>query len=244
MVEQRAAFIQCNPGVNMKTRYLIPAGLALLAGVACAVQAAQPVSEADFAAPAARVETPARNSAGAALRQLAAQFRDEAGSLPAGFPLQVRDVAELADARLGYGFQVYDVDANSLAAGSSLSAAARATGTWRFAVLREGRPIGLVTLVQEEGQWQAVSFGGAGLVQEMDAVVQSQAAGAQLRYLRVPQATADFIEVRSAGKAARFAPLRAAREALLLKARDGDGLMAEAELLPELRDSVARNLDR
>jgi len=228
----------------MKTRYLIPAGLALLAGMACAAQGGPPVGETDFAAPAARVETPARSSADAALRQFAAQFRSEAGSLPAGFPLQVGDVAGLADASLGYGFQVYDVDANSLAAGSSLSAAARATGSWRFAVMREGRPIGLVTLVQEGGQWQAVSFGGAGLVQEMDAVVQAQATGAQLRYLRVPQATADFVEVRSGAKAARFAPLRAAREALLLKARGGDGLLSEAELLPELRDAVARNLDR
>lgn len=228
----------------MKSRYLIPAGLALLAGMACTAQAAAPLAEADFAAPAARVETPARSSADAALRQFAAQFRGEAGTLPPGFPLQVGDVAELADTSLGYGFQVYDVDANSLAAGNSLSAAARATGTWRFAVLRQGRPIGLVTLVQEGKQWQAVSFGGAGLVQEMDAVIQAQARGSQLRYLRLPQATADFIEVRSGDKAARFAPLRAAREALLLKARGGDGLMAEAELLPELRDAVARNVER
>lgn len=227
----------------MKSRFLIPAGLALLAGMACTAQAGQ-LAEADFAAPAARVETPARSSAATALRQLAEQFRGEAGTLPPGFPLQVGDVAELADASLGYGFQVYDVDPNSLAVGAGLSAAARATGTWRFAVLREGRPIGLVTLVQEGAQWQAVSFGGAGLVQEMDAVVQAQARGAQLRYLRVPQATADFIEVRSGDKAARFAPLRAAREALLLKARAGDGLMAEAELLPELRDAVARNVER
>jgi len=229
----------------MKTRYLFPAGLALLAGMACAAQAAKPAVEADFAAPSARVSTPARSGAGAALQQFAAQFRSEAGTLPPGFPLEVDDVTQLQDASLGYGFQVYDVDAGSLAAGTSLSAAARATGTWRFAVTLNGRPVGLVTMVQEGTQWQALSFGGAGLVKEMDAVVQTQPRGAQLRYLRLPQATADFIEVSAGDKsAARFAPLRAAREALLLKSRGGDGLMAEAELLPELRDAVARNLDR
>lgn len=228
----------------MKTRYLIPAGFALLAGIACAANAATPVAEADFAAAPARVATPARSSAEAALHQFAAQFRSEAGTLPQGFPLELDDVAQLQNASLGYGFQVYDVDAASLAGGASLSDAARATGTWRFAVSLNGRSVGLVTMVQDGAQWQAVSFGGAGLVKDMDAVVRAQVRGAQLRYLRLPQATADFIEVRGNGTAARFAPLRAARESLLLAQRGGDGLMAEAELLPELRDAVARNLDR
>lgn len=228
----------------MKTRYLIPAGFALLAGIVCAAHAAKPMTEADFAAPAERVATPMRAAATAALQQFAAQFVSEAGTLPPGFPLQLNDVAELQGASLGYGFQVYDLDANSLAAGASLAAAARPTGTWRFAVSVNGRSIGLVTLAADGDKWQAVSFGGAGLAAEMEALVKAQPRGAQLRYLRLPQATADFIEVRSGG-VARFAPLRAARESLLLAAdARGDGLLAEAALTAELRETVARHIDR
>lgn len=224
----------------MTTKRAIPAAILLLASAVCA-QAAGPATEADFSAEGARRATPARAGATAAVQQLAEAFRQDTGTLPQGFPFDLDDVSQLQQLSLGFGFQVYDIDAGRLAGGDSLSASARATGTWRFAVSLAGRPVGLVTLVQQGERWEAVSFGGAGLVQEMDAVVRSQDGKATLRYLRLPQVTADFIEVGDAA-GARFVPLRAARESLRLDA--GAASLSEAQLAPELRTAVAHHIDR
>lgn len=171
--------------------------------------------------------TPPQNAeADFALREFTAQWKAQAGTLPQGFPFDVPDVADLAGAKVGYGFRVYEADPASLLAGSSLDASLRATGTWRFNVTLEGRPIGLMTLVEDAGGWQAVSFSGA------------------LRYVRVKQATSDFIAVGEGGKA-RYTPLRAARESLRLAAvgkHGGDGLYADAELAAQLRDGIGRGL--
>jgi len=225
----------------MNLRFCISLPLLLAAGAAFA---APPQNvEADFAQASARIETPARAGADLALRNFAAQWGREAGTLPQGFPFDVADVADLADAKVGYGFRVYEADPAALLAGKRLDESLRATATWRFNVTLGGRPIGLMTVVEDAGGWQAVSFGGAGLAKEIDAVVDARA-GAPMRYVRVNQATADFIAVGEGGKA-RYAPLRAARESLRLAASGksgGDGLYAESELTAQLRDSVGRNL--
>lgn len=221
-------------------RRCISLALFLCAGAAFAGPP-QPAVEADFAAASARVETPARAGAERALRDFAAQWRGQAGTLPQGFPFDVADVGDVARAQVGYGFRVYDTDPAMLLAGASVGDAARATDTWRFGVTLDGRPIGLMTLVQDAGGWQAVSFGGAGLAKEIDAVVDARG-GEPLRYVRVKQATSDFIAVGEGGKA-RYAPLRAARESLRLAAvgkRDGDGLYADADIAAQLRDSLGR----
>lgn len=225
-----------------------------LTALACATAAmAQPPQvanqrEADFAALAARVSSPARVAAVQALRNFAAQYQSEAGTLPQGFPFDVQDASDMQSASIGYGFQVYDADPNSLMAGESLHQSAHPTGIWRFAVNVAGRPVGLMTMAEGAAGWEAVSMGGAGLVKEVDAVVYAHGSkfATQLRYVRVPQATADFIEVKGDASGERFAPLLAARESLRLaagsKAAGSDGLLADDELQSQLRDAVARNL--
>jgi hypothetical protein len=217
--------------------------LLLLLAAGTAFAAPPQAAEADFAQASARVDTPARAGADRALRDFAAQWQAEAGTLPQGFPFDVAEVADLAGAKVGYGFRVYEADPATLLAGSSLDASLRATGTWRFNVTLDGRPIGLMTLAEDADGWQAVSFGGAGLAKEIDAVVDARA-GQALRYVRVNAATSDFIAVGDGGKA-RYAPLRAARESLRLAAvgkHGGDGLYADAELAAQLRDGVGRGL--
>jgi hypothetical protein len=203
--------------------------------LAGAAGAAAPASETEFATGAAsRTESPQRAAANRALREFSTQWQKQAGTLPRGFPFDVKDLADLAGAKIGYGFRVHDADPASLVAGDSLDASARDTGQWRFNVVLAGRPVGLITLVNDGGAWQAVSFGGAKLAAEIDAVAQASP-GESLRYVRVPQATADFIEV---GKG-RYAPLQAARESLNI---GKSGLVADAELAAQLREGVARNL--
>jgi hypothetical protein len=234
-------------GEEMKSTCFSLTGLTLLACTTAALaQPPQLQSEPDFAVQASRIPSPARAGATQALRGFAARVQGEAGTLPPGFPFDVADVGDLQNATIGFGFQVYDADPTSLLAGASLDKSAHATGVWRFAVNVAGKPIGLMTMTETAAGWEAVSMGGAGLVKEVDAVVYSQAnkSGVQLRYVRVPQATADFIEVSGSASAARFVPLQAARESLRLAAggKAGDGLVADADVLAQLRDAVARNL--
>lgn len=219
-----------------------------LAAFACAAAIAQPpqmAHEADFAPAAQRVQSPARAGAEQALREMSARWHDQAaGTLPRAFPFDVADVADMAQAHVGFGFQVYDADPQSLLGGDSLQHSAHATGTWRFAVMLQQRPIGLLTVAQTEQGWSVVSLGGAGLSKEIDAVVYAHGgkADTQLRYVRVPQATSDFIEVAGGGADARFVPLRAARESLRLATGSDAALLDERALQPLLRDAVSRGL--
>ena len=218
-------------------------GFSKLASALLAVALAVPAMAAqqgDFVRPAARgTLSPAHAAAVDALQTFAQRVQADAGSLPKGFPFDVQDVSDLAGARIAYGFQVYDAEPASLIAGASLEKSARPTGIWRFAVMLGDRPIGLITMAPAGSGWNAVSMGGAGLVKEVDAVVYAHGGAAQLHYVRVPQATADFIEVKRAGADASFVPLRAARESLRLDA--GGGLVADRALQAGLREAVSRN---
>ena len=191
--------------------------LAALLGSAASFAQALPVGAdgADFVMPSARTASPTQLAAVRGLRDFAARFAGDAGQLPPGFPLDVRDLGQLRHAQIGWGFQVYDLTPAALASGAALEASARATGVWRYEVILHGRPIGLVTLAQASHGWEVVSVGGSGLVGDIDAAVAAYgAAGTRLRYVRVPQATADFIQVKRGAAAAQYAPLQAARGAL------------------------------
>jgi hypothetical protein len=201
------------------------------------------------------------NDASAAARRGFAEFVQHqvdagSGTLPDGFPLDVADVQDLKDAQIGYGFPVYTIDPKDIVAGrSDFSAMARPTGVWRFLVSRNNRPIGLATVEKLNGTWQTVSYGGAGLSQDVDALIRfhGNADHSNLRFIRVFQARSDFLEVASDnGTAARFAPLQSARESLLLQQRSGktgnaasnatDSLIDSSQFAESLRAAVKANL--
>jgi len=175
------------------------------------------------------------------------------GTLPDGFPFEVNDLQDLQRARLAYGFEVHTIEPQDLLdSGAELSQRVKPTGTWRFVVQLEGRPIGLVTVQQHNGRWESIAFGAAVLAKDVDAVMQRHANSARsnVRFIRVFQAQSDFLEVQDAnpGRSARFAPLVSARESLLLQAQRGSGaeqagLTEAAELLEPLRAAVRKNLD-
>jgi hypothetical protein len=233
----------------MKSKRCYLASLGVLAcATAAMAQAPQMLvqSEADFSVQATRTPSPVRTAAMQALQGFALHAGADSGTLPQGFPFDVRDAGDMRNGSIGYGFQVFDADPTSLVGGASLDRSAHPTGIWRFAVILDGRPIGLMTMAQGASGWEAVSMGGAGLAKEVDAVVYAQAskAAAQLRYVRVPQATADFIEIGSADSA-RFVPLQAARESLRIAAGSkggDDASLSDDQLQAQLRDAVSRNL--
>ena len=228
-------------------RQLRRAGLGLaLAGALMAsvdVRAQTP----QVAAMRAQVQSQETAAATAAAQDLARfvkhQQKTHADGLPKGFPFAVGSVGELASARLGRGFAVYTVDPADVASASDLSTVAKPTGTWRFVVRSGGRPVGLATVEQVDGQWKVVSYGGALLAQEIDAQMRQHgnAEHSNLRFIRIFQARSDFLEVESgSGGPARVAPLVSARQSLRLPERAS--LVDQAEVMPSLRAAVAANL--
>lgn len=231
----------------MKKMHYMLLAVVLAGGPAFAQTSAQISSRAggpDFVMASARPASPAQAAATRGLHEFAARFSADAGQLPKGFPLDVRDLGELRHAQLGWGFQVYDVSQAALLSGADLEAAAQPTGIWRYEVVLHDRPVGLLTLARTAHGWEVVSVGGAGLVEDIETVVAAQAGSVhtQLRYVRVPQATADFIQVKRGAAAARFAPLRAARDTLQVRAGvAGTALLDGGDLQAQLRQLAARS---
>ena len=166
-------------------------------------------------------------------------------------PLAVADAAELASLHIGYGFEVHTIAPQDLVdARAELARLVKPTGVWRFVALAGARPVGLVTVGQVDGRWQAVSFGGSGLAQEVDAVMATYADAqhANVRFIRVFQAQSDLVEVASAAEGTvRYAPLRSAREALAqdlsaVAAADVMTLREGRELIEPLRAAVKKNM--
>lgn len=219
---------------------------AVLASGTTFAQTSASVGGADFvmSTTAAQRVTPAQRAAVLGLRSFATRFAAEAGTLPQGFPLDVHDVGELRHARLGWGFQIYDVTQAALMSGADLEAAAQPTGIWRYQIILHDRPVGLLTLAKTNHGWEVVSVGGAGLVNDIETVVGAYAGDtrAQFRYVRVPQATADFIQVKRGAAPARYAPLQAARGTLQVKpGRTVDtGLLEGDALQTQLRQVISR----
>jgi len=216
------------------------------AGASLAVLCALLGSAGSFAqsAPAMQQEPAASVAAAQDLaRFVQHQQKAHADALPKGFPLAIDSVADLARLRLGRGFAVYTVDPADITSGNDLSSAAKPTGQWRFVVRLGSRPVGLVTVDQVNGQWQVVSYGGAGLAEDVDAKMRQHGNPdrSNLRFVRIFQAHSDFLEVVSpADGRARLAPLVSARVSLHMPV--GDGLLEQGDVLPSLRAAVAANV--
>ncbi|MCE3263673.1 MAG: hypothetical protein K0R43_2752 [Pseudoduganella sp.] len=162
------------------------------------------------------------------------------GSSPQDFPLDITDVGDLKQASISHGFEIYTVDPKELLARGDLSALAKPTGEWRFVVSLRGKPIGLATVQKVNGRYETVAYGGAVLAKDVDAAMGAHGNNARsnMRFIRIYQARADFLEVDRA----KFAPLHSARESLLMK-KAGDQLVDGAELLEPLRAAVKANIE-
>lgn len=187
------------------------------------------------------------------LAQFAAhQLQVRQGSAPVDFPLEITDVQDLKEAKIGYGFQVYTIDPPDLMAGrSSMQKLARPTPQWRFMITLRDRAIGMATVERINGKFETVAYGAAVLAKDVEALagVHGNADKSNMRFVRVFQARSDLLEVVGQDGQARFAPLHSARESLLLQQRankDGKrdtGLMDESELVNPLRNAVKHNLE-
>lgn len=232
---------------------------ALLCGASLVLAGAPAQAQSDGTSTFKAVPKRAASAALAAAQRDFAQFvthqlqvRGTSGT-PSDFPLEISDMQDLKDAKIGYGFPVYTVDPNELLAGrGSMKQMAKATGQWRFVILLGQRPIGMATLELNNGNYETVAYGAAVLAKDVDATMgyYGDAERSNVRFVRIFQARSDLLEVvgRDDGRT-RYAPLHSARESLMMQQRSnkdgktGDGLLDEAELLQPLRSAVKQNMD-
>ena len=231
----------------MQSKSMMAAVLLGLAALAGGPAGAQP-------APFSVSPQTAAQAAAAANRGLAQFARqnllDFGARLPAGFPLDVADGRELPALRIGPGFPVYSVDPRQLLAGKGdISQLMAPTGSWRFVVYLRQQAVGLVTVEQVGGRWEAVSYGAAGLAKSLESLqaAYGNAERSNTRFVRVYQAQSDFLEVSPAGGGKpRFAALASAYASLALKPQAagaaGSGLMDSADFIEPLRAAVRNNL--
>lgn len=183
--------------------------MGLLAGLAVGTLAAPPLSTvpqaALFGAGAAH-EAELRGLAEADLaRRIGVLAREDPTSLPAGFPFKVQALSELRTATIGYGFQMY-TPAVAAAKTGTFDQALVPTGQWRFLVMVSGRPVGLLTLARLSGRMRVVEVGAAQLAAAVDAMASRHAAkGAlRLRFVRIPSAHLDLLEVSYPGMPSQY----------------------------------------
>lgn len=230
------------------------AALALGIGLACAAApaSAQALDKATLQAASAT-----NSAAQAAAQRDLSVFINQAlqhygSSKLADFPLDIKDVSELKDARIGYGFPIYTIDPNTILAGKGkMKNMTRHANQWRFVILSGERPIGMATVERQNGRFETVAYGAAVLSKDLDRQVAQygNADRSNLRLVRIYQARSDLLEVTGAGGNARFAPLLSARESLAIgKAGVTDmkaaATLDESEILPALQVAVKRNLEQ
>ncbi|UXI70162.1 hypothetical protein [Tahibacter amnicola] len=208
--------------------------------LAAAVLAVVGMSDTAFASAEDATMRPAADIAQAALNELGLSLAPLEGSLPVGFPFAVSDVQDLRRATVGFGYEEWQADPQLLLAGRSLADAARPTGQWRYVVSVDDSPVGLLTLAMQDGRWSIVSIGGAALSEEVAQIARSTKADA-VRFVRVPQASSDFIELRGVDRRVSYVPLGGARRMLGL---DKAGALDESAFAVPLRDVIARNLSQ
>lgn len=207
--------------------------------------------DAQAVAKASAAKEPAglRNAAAAGLRTLISDISKDIknGELPEGFPFDVNDISELKSATLGLGFEVYSAHPQTLLAGGRpFDQMLMGTGVWNFVVLVDKNPVALLELEKLNGKWQVNGAGAAKLAQDVHVSTQNHAGKNAFRFIRIYQATADFMEVKDMEGRARFAPLLAARQSLRsIQGVNADTpLAASQDVLPALQDAVRNHLER
>lgn len=161
-------------------------------------------------------------------------------------PFGISTKAALDNARLHHGFQVYTVSPVKLLKSTGLSSHLAPTGLWRFVVVSEGQPVSLITIAQVEGQWKAVSMGGAQLANEVNKVMEKWPAkqGYNHSFIRIYQARADFIEISRNGRSIGFVPLTASRLAFGIDGGfDPAVILHDSEILSPLKKIVIEKMN-
>jgi hypothetical protein len=171
-------------------------------------------------------------------------------------PNRIFDIAGtqgLDGATLGDGFETYLVDPKLLLSGKRLGESLYGSGEWRFIVVLHGKGIGLITVVRVNSTWTMVEAGASQLAAEIASIAAEyaqQAPEARLRFVRSPQAVADFMQVwrpdtANAAETPVYVPLASARTALFAGATGpitAEPALSDTQFDDALRESVRRGM--
>ena len=115
------------------------------------------------------------------------------------------------------------------------------TPIWFFPVIVDGKIRTLITVDLVGGEYQAVAVGGSNLSKEWGSVIEKwpPSAGYEHTFVRVFQATADFVLLSRVGQAGGMVALEAGRVSLGLGAGE---IYPPAQILPALRIPVMENI--
>ncbi len=171
-------------------------------------------------------------------------------NLPPGFPHEFSELNSIKHIKIGYGFEMFTVSPDSLAADqeSTLQGMLRPTGVWRFVVNLRGQAAALLTVAQVQGNWAMVSIGGAGLAKEVNRVTAAwpEKNGYKARFVRVFQAKSDFMEISRGTEPMGFVLFKSARIALQMDRYDiqPSTLVYQSEFIETLREMVGEEMLR
>ena len=169
----------------------------------------------------------------------------DAGTLLQDFGFAVQRLSDLQRAELGIAFEVHTVHPQTLlAGGKAFDQMLMKTGIWNFIVKVDGRPVALLEMEKAGGKWIILGAGAANLAQDIHTASSAHAGGKAFRFVRVYQATADFMEVRDSQAQARYVPLIAARQTLNMASPFGTdtALASGDDILPNLQNQVRSHL--
>lgn len=187
-----------------------------------------------------------RSAAEGGLRAMLADIGKDlkAGTLPDGFPFDVNDFSDLKNAKLGFAYEVHSAHPQTIMAGGRpLDQMLMGTGIWNFVVMVDEHPVALIELEKVHGKWSVNGVGGAKLAQDVHVTSQNHTGRNAFRFVRIYQATADFLEVKDIEGKARYAPLLAARQSLRMMAPSVDTPLATgAGVLPAIQQAVQSHL--
>lgn len=167
------------------------------------------------------------------------------GTLPDGFPFDVNDLSELKTAELGLGFEVHSAHPQTLLAGGRpFNQMLMGTGLWNFVVMANKQPVALLEMEKVNGKWQVNGAGGSKLAQDIYASTQNHAGKNAFRFVRIYQATADFLEVQDMEGKPNYTPLLAARKSLreFSQLNSEKTLHRAQDVLPSIQEAVRTNL--
>lgn len=243
----------------MKNRQSPAALLAFIAAVAysfipCFARASPPsASPADAGVLSPHTGSPQRRAAVSGLAALVARLPESAsGATGIRRIFGIVDDRTLEHATIGEGFETYFIDPKALLAGKLLGDSLYGSNEWRFIVMANGEGVGLITVAPVNGAWIMVEAGANALARETASVAaryEQQTPKPALRFVRSPQAVADFIEVRPAGTTdakskgiqPAYVPLMSARSTVADVAAPAAAL-SDAQLDDALRQSVRRGM--
>ncbi|GAK54927.1 hypothetical protein U27_01758 [Candidatus Vecturithrix granuli] len=117
------------------------------------------------------------------------------------------------------------------------------TSIWCFPVLVNGESCTLLMVDLMDGVWKALGIGSSGIAKQWAAVnrVRYSAEGYTTRFVRIFQATADFVILSHRTAASKMIPLESARATLELD-RIGEKY-APSKIIPDLQQTVRENLE-